>query len=89
MTGFVKQQKRNRVQHFHDTSCARVVAMECSNLQPGINLSIYLPAVMTCIIALPLDEILKSVVPHAAIKDFLYLILLVAVDKWWRVMSMT
>jgi hypothetical protein len=74
------------------SSCARVVAIKHSYLQPGMNLSMYLPAIVTCIVALPLDEILESVVPHAAIKDLLYLILLVAVDDsgwWWRVMLMT
>jgi hypothetical protein len=47
---------------------------------------------MTHIIALPLDEVLGAVIPHAAIKDLLNLILLVAIDNsgwWWWVMSMT
>jgi hypothetical protein len=69
-----------------------VVAMECSNFQPSIDLSVYLPAVMIYIVALPLDEVLESVTSHMAIKDLLNLILLVAVNNsgwWWRVMLTT
>jgi hypothetical protein len=57
-----------------------------------MDLFIYLPAVMTCIIALPPYEVLDAVIPHMAIEDLLNLILLVAVDGsgWWRrVMLMT
>jgi hypothetical protein len=57
-----------------------------------MDLSIYLLAILTHIIALPLDEILKAVIPHMTIKDLLNLILLVAINNsgwWWRVMSMT
>jgi hypothetical protein len=54
-----------------------------------MDLLMYLLAVMTCIIALPLDKILKAVVPHVAIQDLLDLVLLITVDDrgwWWRVM---
>jgi hypothetical protein len=52
---------------------------------PDMDLSIYLPAVIACIIALSLDEVLEVVVPHAAIKDLLNLILLIAINNygWW------
>jgi hypothetical protein len=49
----------------------------------------YLPAVITCIIALPLDEILEVVTPHVAIEDILNLRLLVIINDsgwWWMVM---
>jgi hypothetical protein len=67
------------------SSCAGVVAMECHYLQPGVDLSMYLPAVVTHIIVLPLDEVLEVVVPHVAVKDILNLILLIAIDDhgWW------
>jgi hypothetical protein len=51
-----------------------------------MDLSVYFPAVMTCIVALPLDEVFKAVVPHTAIKYLLDFIFLAAVDdyRWWR-----
>jgi hypothetical protein len=57
--------------------------MAHSNLQLGMDQSTYLPAVMTCIIALPLDEIFKVVISHVAIKDLLDFIFIVAVDNSW------
>jgi hypothetical protein len=73
------------------SSCARVVVMECCNLQPGMDLLMYLPAVITCVIAFPLDQILKLVIPHVTVK-LLNLILVFAIDNsqgWRRGMSMT
>jgi hypothetical protein len=52
----------------------------------------YFPAVMTHIVAIPLDEVFEAVVPYMAIQDLLNLVLLIAVDNsgWWgRVMLMT
>jgi hypothetical protein len=57
-----------------------------------MNLLMYLPAVITHIIAFPLDEILKAVIPHAAIKDLLDFIFILAVNDsqgWRRGMLMT
>jgi hypothetical protein len=57
-----------------------------------MDLSVYLPAVMTFIVALPLDGVLELVIPHTSIKNLLNLILLVAIDDsgcWWRVMLTT
>jgi hypothetical protein len=74
------------------SSCAGVVVMEHSNLWPGMDLSMYLPAVITCIIAFQLDDILEAVIPHATIKDLLNLIFILAIDDsqgWRRGMSMT
>jgi hypothetical protein len=56
-------------------SSAGVVVMEFCNLWPGLDLLMYLPAVITCIVAFPLDEILKVVIPHVTIKDLLNFIL--------------
>jgi hypothetical protein len=51
---------------------------------------LYLPAVITCIIAFPLDEILKVVIPHVTVQNLLYLILFLAIDdSWGRVMLAT
>jgi hypothetical protein len=55
-----------------------------------MDLSVYLPAVMTCIVALPLDGVLELVTPYTTIKDLLNLKLLVTIDdsgRWWRVTS--
>jgi hypothetical protein len=55
-----------------------------------MDLSVYFPAIMAHIIAIPLDEILETVVPHVAIRNFLDFILLVTIDNcqwWWRVVS--
>jgi hypothetical protein len=43
---------------------------------------LYFPAIMACIMTLPLDEILKTVVPHVAIKYFLDFILIVNNSQW-------
>jgi hypothetical protein len=54
-----------------------------------MDLSIYLPAFMTHIIAFPLYEVLKT---HAAVEYLLTFILLVTTNDngwWWRVISMT
>jgi hypothetical protein len=45
-----------------------------------MDLLMYLPAVITCVIAFPLDEILKAIVPHSTIKDLLNLIPVLAVS---------
>jgi hypothetical protein len=65
-------------------SSTRVVAMEHCNLQLGMDLMMYLPAIITCVIAFPLDEVLETVIPHATIKDFLDFIFVLAVDDSWR-----
>jgi hypothetical protein len=50
-------------------SSTGVVAMKCGNLQPGMNLLMYLPDVVTCAVTFPLDEILEAVIPHETIQD--------------------
>jgi hypothetical protein len=52
-----------------------------------MDLSMYFLAVMTRIIALPLDEAFEAVVPHTAVQDLLDIILLITIDNsgwWWR-----
>jgi hypothetical protein len=52
-----------------------------------MDLLMYLLAVIICIIAFPLDEILKVIVPHLTVKDLLNLILVVAINnccRWGR-----
>jgi hypothetical protein len=73
-------------------SNAGVVEMEHGNLQPSMDLLMYLPAVITCVIAFPLDEILEVIIFHATIKDLLNLDLILAINDcqgWRRGMSMT
>jgi hypothetical protein len=56
-----------------------------------MNLLTYLPAVITHVVAIPLDEVLKAVIP-VTIKDLLDLVLVLAMDDssgWRRGMSMT
>jgi hypothetical protein len=53
-----------------------------------MDLLVYFPAIIAGIVALPLDEVFKVVVPHAAIKYLLDFILLAAINNhrwWWRV----
>jgi hypothetical protein len=57
-----------------------------------MDLSMYLLTVMTRIIALSLDEVLKVVVPHVTIEDVLNLIFILTIDDshgWRRVMLVT
>jgi hypothetical protein len=55
-----------------------------------MDLSMYLLLIMAHIMALPLDEIFKVIIPHMAIQYLFDFILLIAIDshRWWgRVMS--
>jgi hypothetical protein len=66
--------------------------MEHSNLQPGMDLLMNLPAVIACVIALPLDEILEAVIPHMTIKNLLNFIFILTINDnrgWRRGMLMT
>jgi hypothetical protein len=51
-----------------------------------MDLSMYLPAVITCVLAFPLAEILDAVIPHATIKDLLDFIFILTIDnsQGWR-----
>jgi hypothetical protein len=40
--------------------CARVFVMEYHYLQPSVDLSVYLQAIVTHIIVFPLDEVFKG-----------------------------
>jgi hypothetical protein len=74
------------------SSSTRVVVMEYGNLWPGIDLLMYLPVVITCIVTFPLDEILKAVIPHATIQDLLDFIFILTIDDsqgWGRGMLTT
>jgi hypothetical protein len=68
-------------------SSARVVVMEHSNLHPGMDLLIYLPAVIACVVSFLLDEILEAVIPHVNVQDLLDLVFILTVDDsqgWGR-----
>jgi hypothetical protein len=44
----------------------------------------HLPLIVTLIITFPLDQVLQSVVTHAAVQDSLDLILFLTVNKSWE-----
>jgi hypothetical protein len=46
-----------------------------------MDLCVYLPLVITLVIALPLDQVFQAIVTHSAIQYHLNLILLLAVDE--------
>jgi hypothetical protein len=46
-----------------------------------MDLCVYLPSVITLVIALPLDQVFQAIVRHSAIQYCLNLILLLAIDE--------
>jgi hypothetical protein len=62
-------------------SSTGVVAMKCGNLQPGMDLIICLPAVVTCAVTFPLNKILEAVIPHETIQDLLDFIFILAINN--------
>jgi hypothetical protein len=46
----------------------------------------HMPAIVTIIISLPLDQILKVIVSHSAVRDIFDLIFVFPINKcqWWR-----
>jgi hypothetical protein len=65
------------------SSSTGVVVMECHYLWPGMDVIMYLPAVITCIIAFPFDQILKVVILYATVKDLLNLIFILTINNNW------
>jgi ABC-type uncharacterized transport system permease subunit len=56
-----------------------------------VDILIDFPAVIAIVITLPLDQILKSIVPHSIVQDLLNYVLVLAINEhWWQwgVMSM-
>jgi hypothetical protein len=50
-----------------------------------MEISMDFPAVIAVIITLPLDQILKSIVPHSTVKDFFDCVLFLPInERWWR-----
>jgi hypothetical protein len=50
------------------------------------------PTVIAVVITLPLDQILKSIVPHSTVKDFFDCVLFLPINQcwwWWGGRSMT
>jgi hypothetical protein len=42
------------------------------------------PAVIAVVVTLPLDQILKSIVPHSTVKDFFNCVLFLTINEhWW------
>jgi hypothetical protein len=55
--------------HIDMVSCSQVFAMEFQNLLSCMELVVCVPAVMTIIISLSLDQVFKAIVPHSIIDD--------------------
>jgi hypothetical protein len=55
--------------------------MEFHHLRFGVEILRHLPAIMTIIIALPFDQVFKSVVPHSTVQDSFYHVLLFAINE--------
>jgi hypothetical protein len=50
-----------------------------------MEISMDFPAVIAVVITLPLDQILKSIVPHSTVKDFFDCVLFLTINEcWWR-----
>jgi hypothetical protein len=53
--------------HINVASCPQVIAMEFCHLGSYMELMMHLPAIVTIIVSLPLDEVLKAIVPHLTV----------------------
>jgi hypothetical protein len=50
-----------------------------------MGISMDFPAVIAVIVTLPLDQILKSIVPHLTVKELFDCVLVLAINEcWWR-----
>jgi hypothetical protein len=59
--------------------------MEFCYLLLCMEISMDFPAVIAVVITLPLDQILKSIVPHSTVKDFFDCVLFLPINEcWWR-----
>jgi hypothetical protein len=65
-------------------SCPRVIVMEFCYLRLCMEILIDFLAVIAIIVTLPLDQILKSIVPHSTVKELFNCVLILAIDEcWW------
>jgi hypothetical protein len=65
----VSVSERNRVEygHINVVSCSHIFVMEFHHLGLHMELVMHLPAIVTIIISLPLDKVLKVIVPHSTV----------------------
>jgi hypothetical protein len=61
--------------------CSWVFVMEFLNIRSCMELVVHLPAVVTIIISLPLDQVFKVIVPHSTIEDCFNFIFLFTIDE--------
>jgi hypothetical protein len=61
-------------------SCTRVIAMEFCCLLLCMEILMDFPTVIAVVITLPLDQILKSIVPHSTVKDFFDCVLFLPIN---------
>jgi hypothetical protein len=61
-----------------------VFVMEFLNLHSCMELVVHLPAVVTVIISLPLDQVFKVIVPHSTIEDCFNFIFLFTINECQR-----
>jgi hypothetical protein len=64
--------------------CTGVFVVELCYLRLCMYLCMHLPLVVTLVITFPLNQVLQSVVTHAAVQDSLDLILFLTVDESWE-----
>jgi hypothetical protein len=71
-------------------SCSWVFAMEFRNLLSYMELVVCMPAVVTIVIFLPLDQVFEVIVPHSTIEDrfdFEFLFTINECQRWRRSIS--
>jgi hypothetical protein len=49
-----------------------------------MELVVHLPAVVTIVVSLPLDDVFELILPHSTIEDCFDFIFLFAIDECWR-----
>jgi hypothetical protein len=50
-----------------------------------MEISMDFPAVIAIVVTLPLDQILKSIVPHSTVKELFDCVLFLTINEcWWR-----
>jgi hypothetical protein len=49
-----------------------------------MELVMHMPDIVTVIVSLPLDEVLKAIVPHSTVQDHFNLVFIFTVNEcWW------
>jgi hypothetical protein len=64
-------------------SYTRVIVMEFCYFLLCMEILMDFPTVIAVVITLPLDQILKSIVPHSTVKDFFDCVLFLPINQRW------